>query len=548
MEENAHAFVADQTTLDDSAKNLSIGNQEKIIRPVTVMTSVKNFSHRFDPSTEIETDAVSGAVRLVTGSLAMPSEQKTKRSLVEVAMNWANTHRDILLTDPKNLELVEDAVLIQDDIQFLRFNVKHNGILIADAVVNFRFKQGALVQVQSRSFGEALTDLRSNRVTSRDAIKKLEPSAVVQELGEAFRVSQIGGLYRLVKVNRALVNLNERTLIVETDAHSGSVFDSRDTRFFAEGRARGRVYQRSYFKSQPIDANLFKLTIAAGSSTFSTGMDGGFVYQGTTTPRITSVRGPHARVRPITGSFVTRIASRIDNLWDLNLNVTTPRDIAQINTFYHLNLMIQKAKQYISASWMDRPLSVNVNLNDVCNAFWDGSSVNFFNAGQGCGNTALIADVIYHEWGHGLDANTGGISDGAYSEGFGDIMSLIMTNDPRLGIGFTTTGGIVRNLEPNRIYPKDRGSRHDEGLIIGGTFFDLLKYLTVKYDAVRANDIVSSIALKTVFTAVNYTDVYNAALIVNDDDSNPATQSPDFCEINAAFSEHGLAVKSSECP
>jgi hypothetical protein len=154
---------------------------------------------------------------------------------------------------------------------------------------------------------------------------------------------------------------------------------------------------------------------------------------------------------------------------------------------------------------------------------------------------------MYHEWGHGLDANTGGIADGAYSEGFGDILSMIMTNDSKLGPGFRSNGGIVRDMEPDKVYPKDRGEVHAEGLIIGGTFWDLFKGLTAKYNAEQANDIVSNITFKTVMTASKYTDVYNAALIVNDNDADPATPAPDFCVINAAFAAHGLATKSPDC-
>ena len=45
----------------------------------------------------------------------------------------------------------------------------------------------------------------------------------------------------------------------------------------------------------------------------------------------------------------------------------------------------------------------------------------FYSGNDRCANTGLIADVIYHEWGHGLDANTGGIHDGAFSEGLGTL-------------------------------------------------------------------------------------------------------------------------------
>ena len=124
---------------------------------------------------------------------------------------------------------------------------------------------------------------------------------------------------------------------------------------------------------------------------------------------------------------------------------------------------------------------------------------------------------------------------------------MVMTDDSRLGPGFRSNGGIVRDMEPDKVYPKDRGEVHAEGLIIGGTFWDLFKSLSAKYDAATANDLVAGIAFKTIFTATTYKDVYEAALVVNDNDSDTTTAGPDFCEINGAFALHGLATKSQDC-
>ncbi|MFQ6097987.1 MAG: peptidase MA family metallohydrolase, partial [Armatimonadota bacterium] len=44
-------------------------------------------------------------------------------------------------------------------------------------------------------------------------------------------------------------------------------------------------------------------------------------------------------------------------------------------------------------------LPVNVNLNNTCNAYLNGSSINLFRSGGGCHNTAF-SDVILHEYGH----------------------------------------------------------------------------------------------------------------------------------------------------
>ena len=46
-----------------------------------------------------------------------------------------------------------------------------------------------------------------------------------------------------------------------------------------------------------------------------------------------------------------------------------------------------------------------MNINNTCNAFWNGATVNFYRSGGGCFNTGEIAGVFDHEWGHGMDDN-----------------------------------------------------------------------------------------------------------------------------------------------
>jgi hypothetical protein len=467
--------------------------------------------------------------------------------LIDVATNWIASHEDVLNVQVDDVAVNDDATLMTPDTQFISFSVSRHGIPVVDAGLNFRFKFGKLVQVQASTFGEALNDARSGFISATDAVERIDSMAGVQEQGQALRVEASAKGYRLVRVNKSLVSVDGHVLEVQTDAVTGAVFEAKDTKFYVDGHAHGLIFPRTYFQSQPIDVAMMELDVATEAGNTVTGLDGKFQFSGTTAPRITALGGQHITIRPSTGTAITRSAAQKDGVWDLNLDVTGEKDQAQVHTYAHLNMIVQKAKKYISAPWIDRKLRANVNLGQTCNAYWDGSTVNFFSAGGGCGNTGLISDVMYHEWGHGLDANTGGIADGAYSEGFGDILSMVMTNDSRLGPGFRSTGGIVRDMEPDKVYPKDRGEVHAEGLIIGGTFWDLFKGLTAKYNAEQANEIVSNIAFKTVMTASKYTDVYNAALIVNDNDADPATPAPDFCVINAAFAAHGLATKSPDC-
>lgn len=108
--------------------------------------------------------------------------------------------------------------------------------------------------------------------------------------------------------------------------------------------------------------------------------------------------------------------------------------------FYHLNRIIEKARVYLPAvGWLTRPLVDNVNINDTCNAFWNGVSVNFYKSGNGCRNTGEIAGIFLHEWGHGLDQNDGGGFDNP-PEAYADIASFLQTHSSCIGRGFLQEG------------------------------------------------------------------------------------------------------------
>jgi hypothetical protein len=45
-------------------------------------------------------------------------------------------------------------------------------------------------------------------------------------------------------------------------------------------------------------------------------------------------------------------------------------------------------------SWVRSQLSANVNINENCNAFWNGNSINFYNSGGGCSNLGEISGEL----------------------------------------------------------------------------------------------------------------------------------------------------------
>ena len=73
-----------------------------------------------------------------------------------------------------------------------------------------------------------------------------------------------------------------------------------------------------------------------------------------------------------------------------------------------------------------------MNINQACNAQWNGATVNFFRSSpaNGCGNTGEIAAIFDHEWGHGMDNNGVNPNIAGPGEAIADIYAALRLNTP----------------------------------------------------------------------------------------------------------------------
>ncbi|WP_313915132.1 hypothetical protein, partial [Tahibacter sp.] len=124
--------------------------------------------------------------------------------------------------------------------------------------------------------------------------------------------------------------------------------------------------------------------------------------------------------------------------------------------FYYLTKINRKAAIYLpSNSWIASKVTANMNVNQTCNANWNGSTVNFFKSGVHptdstitCANTGELPAVFLHEWGHGMDTNSGGAaSENASGEAVGDTFAFLETKDACIGPGFYASGQVCANCE-----------------------------------------------------------------------------------------------------
>ena len=184
---------------------------------------------------------------------------------------------------------------------------------------------------------------------------------------------------------------------------------------------------------------------------------------------------------------------------------------------------------------------VNVGVSGTCNAFYDYESINFYNAGGGCSNTAFSV-VVHHEYGHHLVAVVGS-GQGQYGEGMGDVMGVLLTGDNQLARGFYSDDceNGIRNADNNKQYPCS-GGIHDCGQLISGCVWDALITMENAYGA-AGHDIVSSLAVNSMLMhtgdSITPSITYDW-LTLDDDDGDLTNGTPHSVEILAGFALHNM--------
>ncbi len=261
---------------------------------------------------------------------------------------------------------------------------------------------------------------------------------------------------------------------------------------------------------------------------------------------------------------------------------------AERTTFFHANQTRRLLEKWGNAFFDE--IDAFVNINDTCNAFSSGHILGFFIDAGNCRNTGEIRDVIYHELGHTWDRLDGSeITDGSMSEWKGDMLAILGGGDSCLGESFRKTGGPstacngVRDLDekaPGRtdhpltpaecatcatltIATNNCGTGvHCNGEITGQATWHLLRNLLTGTDyitgaaipgsnpalsAERARWLLERLLIaggppmQTDVPTMPGVSVYDAIMLMDDNDANLANGTPHAAYINAAFAHHQVA-------
>ncbi|MBK7762706.1 MAG: T9SS type A sorting domain-containing protein [Bacteroidetes bacterium] len=226
-----------------------------------------------------------------------------------------------------------------------------------------------------------------------------------------------------------------------------------------------------------------------------------------------------------------------------------------VNVYYHVNEIHDYMKTKLPTfTDMDNPLPANVDVAGTCNAFYNGSSINFYAAGGGCNAFSYIGDVMSHEYGHGINDkfyNWQGSSfdNGGMGEGYADVWANGILKTGIIGQGANSPTDFIRryDLAP-KVYPQDLvGQVHADGEIIAGAWWDVGQNWN-SIDSAMTLFADSYFGLATGPDGTEgqvYHDILIDALQYDDDNANLNDGTPHFGFVVSAFATHGIYLLSN---
>jgi hypothetical protein len=219
---------------------------------------------------------------------------------------------------------------------------------------------------------------------------------------------------------------------------------------------------------------------------------------------------------------------------------------AEVNAYVHSNVV----RDFVLTYNPDYPglaqseFPVNVNRTDgYCpgNAWYDYSSINFCLSGSGYPNTAW-SGIIHHEYGHHLVAMAGSGQD-AYGEGMGDVMGLLIFDDPGSGsYGFLGSCSTSLRTADNTLQYPCEGAIHYCGQLLSGCVWSTRNELIVTEPADYL-DILSNLAVNAMLLHSGGSitpEITIDYLTLDDDDGFIGNGTPHYAEIDAGFGAHNM--------
>ena len=530
-------------------------------RPTSQNQAWEHFQHQHGDSWQTAWDTSTHIPSRIWGKGIYAKHSTQNASVAEqTALDFIKTHVNLLAPGAKASDFKRGDNVLLNGLRTVGFYQMHEGKKVVGGQVSFRFKNDRLFVIAS----EALSNIKlktASDALSQDALIKAAKAWASTHMLDATLGATLGetwvlplwsdskaATYRWANEVMITSKSPRQKVKLYIDSQSGEVLQAESMLRFADAQLNLEAPRR-YPGSDYFDYPAMNNNIVVDGQPTTTDENGGLSWPGNN-PSMLEVFLESELI-----SVNNQSGAAASQIFDINPNevLTWQADDnelldAQLSGYVHTQIVKNFARNLNPGlAWIGRQQDVNVNISDSCNAFSDGDSINFLVSNNQCENTARLADVVYHEFGHSLHANSiirgAGSFDGAFSEGLSDYLAATITGDPGMGRGFFKNNDPLRHIDPanqeNR-WPEDVGEVHFTGLIFGQAMWDLRKLLVETHGEEQGVALADKLYYGAVQRSSSIPTTYVEILAEDDDDGDLSNGTPNICNINASFGRHGL--------
>ena len=415
-------------------------------------------------------------LRELARTLGRPVNDVDEPAVSEAVRRFARAHRDVLAIDVQQLGVAR-ATKLSDDLWQVSIPQVYRGVPVRDARLAATLSHGNLVLVGTEVWGNvrgldvkptlraadalqagfAYADGRAaeDRVVREPALEVVPIAPPELQDGEAFAGPPGAGYrHRLVWTFVFQRPPDNARWEVMVDSHSGEVIAFQDLNRYENRQVKGGVYPLTSTGVCPAPEQCGAMQSGWPMPWADTGLpfpnaftNGAGLFSDTGEAATTTLTGRYVDIVDGCGAVSESSAAGALDLGgandqhDCQTAGASAGDTAPARSaFYEVNRLFEQARGWLPTNdWLQSRLTAAVNLNNTCNAFWDGSRINFYRSGGGCRNTGELAGVFDHEWGHGLDANDANHALSNSSEAYADIAAIYRLQTSCVGYGFFWT-------------------------------------------------------------------------------------------------------------
>jgi hypothetical protein len=555
------------------------------------------------------------------GRRSPPTDAELSALAWDAFAGWLARHAGQLRIDPSEVVAPGRVTVFSPDHIHVWAPRRVGGVEVRGAWLSATIRHGNLVLFGVENWGD-VDGLAIAELPVELAERALDRHAAATGLGKRWKETELAwvpisttdapsldavgrGLgYRLAWVFRQDFGAPGAQFEAMVDARDGTVLSVRDTIHYGAATPRrvvGGVLPVSNDGTPPdgIEQAGWPLpfaSVTAGPETLI-GDAGGNLSVCVDGTISNNLSGPAVRMSDQCGAISLSSSSVLDFGASAGTDCITPGFGGAGNThssrsgFFEINQLKSMARSHLPGNvWLQGQLTSNMNIPSSCNAFWDGSTINFYRSSATCRNTGEIAGIFDHEWGHGMDNNDAVPTIANPGEGIADIYASLRLSTSCIGRGFRLTGPCggygnpcdtctgVRDIDwmkraldtPTTVTWIDAncgsggapcgGGVHCEGAVYSEAVWDLwnrdLTAGAFGYTLDHAREIATQLtyrggtAVGSWFTCSQgsggcaATNGYLLYLAADDDDGNINNGTPHMSAIRAAFDRHGIACVS----